>query len=228
MRLILLLLLLPLTVLAASNNAEDFLKAWENNQANHPAVTSFEKISDGKYQIEFSKLPYKGELLLLSYDVDSVGYLPENSHFNKIGYATIDLPNQLDTLIQKYNRLYYKWAQGNTLYFNEHSQTWENQAAYLASFKTDINAPKPSIWARIFKYWDVLFIAMMLYFLWSTFIGNRRAKASVEHQKQSTEALFAQNHEATERQKQAIDDTLELQKETNQLLKDILDALNKA
>ena len=70
MRIILLLMLFPIMAVASNGDRQGFLSAWENHQTNSETVEEFEKISEGKYYIKFKSLPYEGELILLTYEVE--------------------------------------------------------------------------------------------------------------------------------------------------------------
>ncbi|MFT6987252.1 MAG: hypothetical protein ACJAT7_003106 [Psychromonas sp.] len=218
MRVFLLLLLLPLYGNAQSADKESFLSAWEQNQSNSALVEDFRKISDGNYHIKFKNLPYEGELLLLTYDVESIPYGLEDSNFNTTGYVEIDIPGAMDELMQKYSRTYYKWAQNNVLYYDSKSGSWVSPEVYSSAYKDDTTSIGDAIYVTIFEYWSYALIGIILYFLWSTVVNNKRTKTAIKHQEEVLEKSLKLSEESIELQKKSIDECIKLHENTNKLL----------
>ncbi len=227
MRVILLLALFSMFAFAQSDEKESFLSAWESNQSNNDSVEAFKKISDGKYYIKFKSLPYEGELILLTYEIEDMPYVPEESSFTKSGYVEVDIPEAMDDLVQKYSRTYHKWAQNNTLYFDSKAESWVTAEKFTASFRDDFDSSEGDLLVTIYEYWGYALIGIILYFLWSTIINNKRTKNAIARQEEVLEKSFKLSEESIAIQKKSIEESIELHKNTNKLLSDILMLIEK-
>ena len=190
----------------ASDEAS-FIQAWEKLQETSKEVEVFTKTDEKKYHVKFTTLPYEGELHVLAVGVETFN---SGSKENTTGYVEIDLPAASDELMQKYSRTYYKWAQNNSLYFDEESKKWLTPEQYTNSLKVEPEESEISpLFLIIFEYWNYLLILIILYFFISQVVNNRRIKESFEIQKQtSIEAIKLHN-------------------ETNKLLKEILNGQDR-
>jgi len=220
----LLLLFISTSLLAKPGDKDDFLSAWEKIQTNNSQVESFEKLSDLKYKIKFSNLPYEGELVIVAYDVETFDYnFTGESNFNKTGYVETNLPDTLEELAVKYSRTYYKWAEFNTLYFNKKTQQWVGQKQfnnYLLSDEYDQNSGE-LFW--LWEYWDYLLALIIIYFVISSVLGNKKIKESIELQKESVE----QANKLSKASMEAIEKSLGQHEKTNELLAELLEETRK-
>ena len=211
-------------IFAEPGDKNDFLSAWEKIQSSNSQVESFEKIDELKYKIKFSSLPYEGELAIVAYDVEEFNYSPVGeSDYNKTGYVEIDLPDALEELAVKYSRTYYKWAESNTLYFNQKTQQWVTQKQYNEYLMSDENAVNFGGLFWLWEYWDYLLALIILYFVVSSVLGNKKIKESLDLQKESVE----QANELSKASMDAIEKSLSQHERTNELLAELIEEVKK-
>ncbi|MDI9244200.1 hypothetical protein [Marinobacter sp. CHS3-4] len=227
MRFFIFLMFFPMLAYSEAGDKNSFLAAWENHQRDSESVKEFRKLSNNKYHINFENLPYEGDLILLTYDVDEIPYGPKGSRFTKTGYVEVDIPDAMDELMQKYSRTYYKWAQNNTLYFDSNSKTWVDAQEYASSLGEDSTSIGDKLFVTIYEYWSYALIAIILYFLWSTIINNKRSKEAIEKQEKALEESLKLSEESIRQQKQSVAESIELHKETNRVLSKILEHVEK-
>jgi len=211
-------------IFAEPGDKNDFLSAWEKIQTNHSQIESFEKLDESKYKIKFSNLPYEGELVIVAYDVEEFAYSPTGeSDFKKTGYVEIDLPDALEELAVKYSRTYYKWAESNTLYYNQKTQKWVSQKQYNEYLMSDENGQTLGGLYWIWEYWSYILVFIILYFFISSVIGNKKIKESLDLQKESV----AQANELSKASMEAIEKSLTQHEKTNELLAELLEETRK-
>jgi hypothetical protein len=198
---------------------ESLLTAWENIQKNSTQVESFEKTDKGRYNIKFSTLPFEGKLVVLGSDTEDIAYGGTNKAYTKAGYLEIDLVGAPDNLMNKYSRSYYKWTASNTLYFNNETSQWVSQKEYTDDLVRNTDVVSDDLLISLFNYWDYFFAAILLYFLISVIINNKRVKESVKIQKEAVQdmqkSIVSQN------------EAIELHKETNEILGHMLEELKQ-
>ncbi len=213
------ILLLAFSFYAHSSDRDDLLLAWENIQKTHKQVKSFEKVSEGKYKIKFSVLPYEGELNILEYDVEDIEYnIVKDNPFTKSGYVNVDLVGADEKMLAKYGRSYYKWFESNTLYLNTKTGKWVTSREYNKYF-TNVTKDKVQNNVLFFlsDYWDYILIFVIGFFIITSFTGSRQLKKALKLQHDAVTDM--------EEVKRIQDVALELHKKTNKILKDILEEL---
>ena len=206
---------------AFSSDRENLLLAWENIQKNQPQVESFQKVSDGKYKIKFSVLPYDGELVVLTYDTEDVNFdFIKDNPFSKRGYVNVDLVDADEKTLNKYGRSYFKWIQSNTLYLNMETKKWVSSEEYT-NYITEATKEKTQNNVLFFLsgYWDYILLIIFAYFIFTGISGNKLFKKSLKMQSDSVADM--------EQIKKVQDEAITLHKETNQLLREMLDELKK-
>lgn len=198
--------------IASAQDSSAVIERWEQVQRESDLVASFDKIDEGRYQISFGKMPFEGELVVHSVDIEPYpesDYLP----FSQSAYVTAELIDLPDNFIAQFENLYFRWQQSNQLYFEPKAQAWFSADEYqevIAQIDYDeIHAP--SLAWQVLAYWEFVFVAIVLYFFVSTLSGNRRVKRSLQIQQESVEL-----------QKQSVEQAIALHRETNELLKQLL------
>lgn len=224
---LILAMLLPTLAYAQSGDRQGFLVAWEAFQAQSDTVKEFRKLSDGKYHIKFTTLPYEGELTLLVYDVEDYEHAIRGSAITKTGYAEVDLSDSAEDLIEKYGRTYYKWAQLNNLYFDSESEKWLTSNQYTDLMSDEANSRSGRFLSALSDYSGFVLFGILLYFLWATILSDRRAKQSIKLQQEGIEKSKEWAEESLRLQKTSIDESIALQKQANQTLSSILEKLDK-
>lgn len=217
-------LLVLLWISCAPALAEDLktslLQAWENLQAKSAEVAEFRKLAERKYWIKFVTLPYEGELLVLAYDTEDFSLGMTEIPYTKLGYVEVDLVDASSEEIAKYARTHSKWAQNNTFYYNQESGAWEGFAEYRERLEQETEDLAPSSWIlTLFENGHILLLAILLYFVYVAFASDRRVKKSMALQ-QKAMADF----DITTRY---MKESMQLQKEANALLEQILEELKK-
>jgi len=215
----------------AEADRESLIAAWETHIAGLPGTESFEQTADGVYQYKDTDLPYDGELKLLGVLVrpsESAGFETDFTHFGMVDFELSDMPvERLST------QLYYYWlADRQTLHYSKSAQEWVDASAYQESI-TDLYGGSPSFGALSFMLnygiW-VLLIGLLIF----VFVGvNRQAKKA--------RSLMDETAEINDKARQNLDraeamqdevlsiarETRDLQKESNELLARMLQALQR-
>jgi len=221
---ILALFLFSTSVFAEAGDKRDFLLAWEKIQSSNSQVESFEKIDDLKYKIKFTSLPYEGELVVVAYDVETFEFSTTGeSDFNKTGYVEIDLPDALEELAVKYSRTYYKWAESNTLYYNQKTQEWISQKQYNEYLMNEGSEETFGALFWLWEYWSYILVFIILYFFVSSVLGNKKIKESLDLQKESVEQANILSKASME----AIEKSLSQHERTNELLVELIEEVKK-
>ena len=213
------IMLLVFSLHAYSDDRADLLVAWENIQKSHKQVESFDKVSQGKYKIKFSVLPFEGELVVLTYDTEDIEFnLGNDNPYTKTGYFNIELVGADEKKLTKYGRAYYKWLSSNTLYLNSKTEKWVASSEYTKYF-SDIakDQTQNNFLSFLSGYWDFILIFIIAYFIISTISGNKQLKKSLQIQNDAAAGM--------DEVKKIQDDAMELHKETNKILGEILKEL---
>jgi hypothetical protein len=209
MKHILYLVLFMFAGYALADERTDLLKSWETLQKNSEALEYFQKNEDGTYKVKFKIIPYEGSLTVLAYDVEDIAYGSVDTKYRKMGYVEVELSNADESFMNKYGRLYYKWAQSNTLYLNGETGAWDSAKAYSESLMTEANESMPgSLTLLFFEYWNYILAVIIIYFLISQIINSKRVKVSMAMQNKAFEDSRAFMQLAVETSKKA-NETLE-------------------
>ncbi len=215
-------ILLLLTSVVFADDRQDFLKAWESVQKNSSEVRDFSSIKDNYYHIKFKNLPFEGELHVLAYEVEDMPSPMDSLTYSKMGYVEYELVGAPADMRSKYARTFQKWAKNNTLYFDEKLSKWDSYEEFSQQLMNGNGMDKVALYPSLltfFDYWDYLLIVILIYFFFSQIVNSKRAKDSVAMQKKALEDM--------ERNKVWMQQSIEMQKQNNQLLADILEAMKK-
>jgi len=215
----------------ADADRESLVAAWEAHIAGLPGTESFEKTADDVYQYKDTDLPYEGELKLLGVLVrpsESAGFETDFTHFGMVDFELTDMPvERLST------QLYYYWlADRQTLHYSESAQEWVDAAAYQESI-TDFYGGTTSFGALSFMLnygiW-ILLIALAIFLFVG--VGNqaRKARALMDDSAEINEQARKNLDRAEAMQDEVLAiarETRNLQKESNELLARMLQALQR-
>ena len=103
-----------------------------------------------------------------------------------MGYVEIDLTDADDELMAKYGRIYYKWAQNNTLYLNSTTKTWDSSTVYTQSLMQDAEKYTPNSFTMLFfEYWNYLLAVVIIYFVFAQIKNSKRVKESIYMQEKT-------------------------------------------
>ena len=215
----------------ADANRESLIAAWETHIAELPGTESFEKTADGVYEYKDTDLPYEGELKLLGALVrpaDSAGFETDFTHFGMVEFELPGMPAERLT-----SQVYYYWiADRQTLHYSKSAQQWVDAAAYQESI-TDLYGTTPSFGALSFMLsygiW-VLLIALLVF----VFVGVNKQTKKARDLMDETAEINDKARENLDRAEAMQDEVLsiaretrDLQKEGNELLARMLQALQR-
>ena len=218
-------------VAAAEPTRESLLAAWEEHIRALPGTSSFEKTGDDTYRYVDSDLPYDGELKVrgaLVRSSESPGFETDYTHLGMVEFELTDLPEE-----RLASQVYYYWlTDRQTLHYHAGRQQWLDTAAYRDSF-SDLYADAPSFGVLTFmvNYGIWVLLALVLIFAFIT-IGRQTKKA---------QALMDDSVSLNERGRENLDraekmqdevlaiarETRDLQAENNELLRKMLESLQR-
>lgn len=215
----------------ADADRESLIAAWEAHIAGLPGTESFDKTADDVYQYKDTDLPYEGELKLLGVLVrtsESAGFETDFTHFGMVDFELTDMPVE-----RLSSQVYYYWlADRQTLHYSKSAQEWVDASAYQESI-TNLYGGSPSYGALSFMLsygiW-ILLIGLLIF----VFVGiNRQAKKAHSLMDESAEIndKARQNLDRAEAMQDEVlsiaRETRDLQKESNELLATMLQALQR-
>ena len=207
--------------LMADESRESLLLAWEVVQKNSSEVAEFERLEDKRYRIRFAHMPYAGELKVLAFNSEKMKSPLGNSPYSHSGYVEVDLVGTTSDEISKFSRSYGQWLRTNTLFYNQETQTWDSWSTYrefLEQAEEELGSRSGGL-LLILDYLPVVFFIIVLYFVVATIRNNKSMKQSLTVQKRAVE-----DYKVVERLSR---ESIELQKENNALLAEVLAELKK-
>lgn len=207
-------------VLAGDFTKESLLTSWEEIQKNDPQTVRFEKLGDGLYEFETARFPYKGKLRVLNLALNDSG--DEYGEFGGgmlQGAVEVELADAPEDFIKRHSTSYYWWSRGNTLSFDESSQSWLTPAGYRKSLEQQ-QAAYQNVSARSGCWVNKgLYIALGLFLLvLFTFVVLAR-RAGMKNYKQMMDRQA--------RILEIAEENLQINKDSQTLFKKILTQLEK-
>lgn len=216
---------------SAEPTRDSLVAAWEEHVRGLPGTTSFEKTAADTYRYADTDLPYDGELKILGALVrsaDSPAFESEFTHLGMVEFELADLPEERRT-----SQVYYYWlTDRQTLHYHAGMQQWLDSTAYRDSF-TDLYPDAPSFGMLSFMVsygiWIVLAIVLISAFI---AVGRQTKKAhALMDDSASINNLARENLDRAEKMQDEVlaisRESRDLHKETNELLRQMLDALKR-
>lgn len=216
---------------SADANRDSLVEAWEAHVASLPGTVRLEAIGDGVYNFEDTDLPYKGELTIVGALVrpaESAGYETGYSHLGMVDFTLADMPTE-----RLSSQVYYYWlTDRQTLHYSEADQRWVDAATFQDSIRTMYDTDVPSSALSIaLNYGLWIFLIGLLVFTF-IIVGRQTRKAT---------SLMDDSANINEKARQNIDraeklqdellaiarETRDLQSQNNELLRKMLDTLQK-
>jgi len=216
---------------AAEANRDSLIEAWEAHVASLPGTTRLEATGDGVYQFSDADLPYEGELRIVGALVrptESAGYETGYSHVGMVDFRLAELPE--DHLS---SQVYYYWlSDRQTLHYSSDEQRWVDTATFQQSIST-MYSDDTSYGALTFMLnygiW-VLLIVLLLFVFITVGKQSKKARSLLD----DSEAINQKAKQNIDRAEKLQDELLAIARETrdlhsqnNELLKKMLDALQK-
>ncbi len=217
---------------AETNNVKNskaaLLKAWEQNQKSQPTTIRFEKTKDNSiYNFETTLFPYKGKVVvhnvLIHEDIEYYGAYEARESAEIVGIIEAEL---IDAPERFTNTLYESigvWQKQNKMLFFNDTQKWMTASQWreesqwkeitgTAQSSDNQCGYNSSITKKNKKYTEIFlnFLPLLLLLVFFVFLMKNTKKCQQSHTEKIDLSL--------ERQQEALD----LQKEQNQLLKQIL------
>ena len=232
-RIILILLGLCLaTGVHADASKESLLEAWEEHVRSLPGTISLEATGEGAYRLQDKDLPYDGELRLVSAMVrsaDNAGFDTGFSHMGIVEFTLDDLPPE-----RLASQSYYYWiADRQTLHYSTAGQRWVSGAEYQASLTDIYGGDSPAFTGLSFMLnygiW-ILLIGLILLVGISASRQTRKASSLMDETREINQLASKNLDRAQGLQDEVLEiarETRDLQKENNQLLEQIRDALRR-
>ena len=184
------------------------LKAWETIQKNDPKVKTFASEGDKLYRFKTEHFPFDGQLKVLNVSVDD--RLADTEYGQTMGVIEVELVDVDKDFMSKHAYSYSIWARNNMLYFNKETGRWLDSKEYFAEtqkkWKNKVWNPLNNLWLE----WPFLVIFGVLAFL--IFAFNRMQRKN--------ERFMNNAHDLAR-------ETLEIARDSNRLLKEMLDHLKK-
>lgn len=215
----------------AQPDRTSLVEAWETHIAALPGTARFEAVGDGVYRFEDTDLPYKGELTILGALVrpaESAGYETGYSHTGMVDFRLADLP--ADRLS---SQVYYYWlSDRQTLHYSEAQQRWVDTATFQESI-TNMYSSGTSYGGLSFmlNYGIWIFLIALIVFIFIA-VGKQAKKA--RSLMDDSAAINKKAKENIDRAEGLQDELLtiarenrDLQSENNDLLRKMLEALNR-
>lgn len=218
-------------VAAAEPDRESLIAAWEAYVAALPGTSAFEVLGDGHYRLQDADLPYDGEVKLVGALVrsgEASGFDTGFTHLGMVDFELVDIPDE-----RLASQSYYYWlSDRQTLYYTDAEQRWLDPAAYQASI-TELYSGGASFGALSF---------MLNYGIWVLLIGLLAfAFIAVSRQAKKARVLMDETAAINQQARENLDrsegmqnevlaiarETRDLQSENNQLLKEMLSALQR-
>lgn len=201
----------------AKYSEQALLKAWEDNQRTQPTTKLFQKTKDKNiYLFETTLFPYKGKVVvhnvLINNDIAFYGDYEAREASDKIGVIEAELIDAPERFRETLFRSISVWQNQNTMYYFNDTEQWITAAKWKETIKPaqnknecNYNSSNTKKDKKFTEHFTTLFSLLILI---SFFILLMRSTA--KQQKKIDLSL--------DRQIKA----LELQKEQNELLKQIL------
>lgn len=192
----------------AGPGKESLLKAWETIQKNDPQVFTFEKQGENLYRFKTGHFPFDGRLKVLNVTVDD--RMADTDYGQIMGVIEVELVDVGKDFLSKHAYSYSIWARNNMLYFDQDRGRWLNSKEYFAEaqkrWKKKAWDPLSNLWLE----WPFLILfALLLFILFAT-----------QRMQRKNERFMNNAHDLAR-------ETLEVARDTNRVLKEILENLKK-
>ncbi|MBN1474128.1 MAG: hypothetical protein JW914_05905 [Syntrophaceae bacterium] len=197
---------------------ESLIAVWEEIQKNDPNNIMFEEIKDKEYKINNKKIPFEGILKIKDVIVDETMPIGQNDYV--MGTVDVELVGVSQEFINKNARRYYNWARNNNLYYDIGAKKWINMQEFQ-KLLTEKQDKMFGIFSFVSNYFYIMLLIILIVFL--VYFSRKQKKIIIKSLDQQAQAMT--------RMKKALElseKSVELNQETNEILKDILDELKKS
>jgi hypothetical protein len=184
------------------------LKAWETIQKNDPQVIIFAMEGENLYRFKTEHFPFDGQLKVLNITVDD--RLADTDFGQTMGVIEVELVDADQDFLSKHAYSYSIWARNNMLYFDQAQGRWLNSKEYFAEAQKRWKKKGWNPFSNLWLEWPFLVIFGILAFLFF----------AVTRMQRKNERFMQNSHDLAR-------ETLELARDSNRILKEILENLKK-
>lgn len=214
---------LCVAVLAAGASAQDveptresLLAAWEASQREDPQTIHFERAEDGRYLLATERFPFDGSVRVLNLVIDDSTLEYPSSIV--MGVIEADLEDLSDEFRRQHAYSIGLWQAANTLYFDGDAGRWMTSTEWQGSMVERYASPGWMSWVSS-SFWLIFLVIIVVAMWWITRRAGRQLKTATAAQ---DKALAEQ-----ERAIRLTEEALEISRDSNRLLGEILDALKE-
>lgn len=203
---------------AAKPDENSLLSAWEEALQADSSTETFEKTAARTYRFKTKLFPFDGELKILNLLIQDYGdeeYAPGFA----FGSVEVELVGFTQEQMTRYARSYSYWYQLNTLFFDRKTERWLSAKEYRATAfsRNPLQAGNPFVSWLAQNYFLVIMALLALFLWWLSKKSNRQFKSALTQQNEAMEI--------TRRSIALSERTVQLNEETNLLLKEMLQEL---
>jgi hypothetical protein len=210
---------------------ESLIEAWEAHVASLPGTVEFEALGEGTYRLQDTDLPYEGNLSVVGALVrhsESPGFDTGFTHFGMVEFELTELPEE-----RLSSQSYYYWlADRQTLHYSGTENRWMSPLAYQSAISEQYT-PDVSFGALGFMLNYGIWIPLILLIVF-VFVAVHRQTKKTRSLMDQTESINQRASDNLDRSERLQDEVLtisremrDLQAESNELLKKMVDALGR-
>jgi uncharacterized membrane protein len=176
----------------------------------------FERIEDGRYRFQTERFPFDGVLRVINVVIDD-----RHVNFGQgivMGMVEVKLEEVSDEFHRDHAYSIGIWQSGNTLYFDQESEIWLDASEWQQQIMDQMPFGGFWGWCSQNLFWVVFLILLVVMLWWVSRKANRQMNRATELQ---DKAMAEQ-----ERAIKLSEEALEISRDSNRLLRQILEALN--
>lgn len=212
---------------------------WETQQKNYFGADHFKKLDDRKYFVKFKSFPYEGIINIVSIEayLQPPDYATKKPRFEAVYFnlnipeLTLDQKKQYDASIHRWNEYF------NSFYFDQNNKKWLDYIGYQQAYFSRWSEDEPSltntgkkckVYCWLKKNWAVIvFLGSFVFLILrltnkKVVVGGKKVSAHQHYTEvnkkhlENTEVILKQQKEAAE-----------LQRQTNETMRALIDALKQ-
>jgi hypothetical protein len=192
------------------------LAAWEAAQRADAKTVAFERLGDGRYRFETTRFPFKGELAVLTVNLEDVD-LPGDEDA-VMGALEIELVGAPADLTAKHAVSYGSWHAGNVMYFDRDGGRWITGKEWQRALQK-----RYTPWSGLLSLGNILFIGLLVLMITVLLRTSRKAGTQMKTAMSAQERALADQQESLAMMRRS----LELAEESTRLLREIRDELKE-
>ena len=192
------------------------LAAWEAAQRADPKTAVFERIGDGRYRFETTRFPFKGELAVLTVNLEDVELPGDEGAV--MGAVEVELVGAPPDLMSRHAVSYGSWHGGNVMYFDREAGRWLSAKEWQRGLQK-----RYTPWSGWLSLGNVLFVGLLVLMIAVLLRTSRKAGTQMKTAMSAQERALADQQESLVMMRRS----LELAEESTLLLREIRDELTE-